>query len=51
MIPGMASIMISMPLFGRQQPERKNDGLSRETEFRFGVMRFTETAGREFRAV
>ena len=26
----------------RQKPERKNDGLSRETEFRFGTMRLTK---------
>ena len=26
----------------RQKPERQNDGLSREAEFRFGIMRFAK---------
>ena len=51
MISGMASSMISMPLFGDSSPNVKNDGLSREAEFRLGAMRFDETAGRESRAV
>ena len=51
MIPGMASITVSMPLLGDSSPNVRMTVLSGKTEFRFGVMRFDETESREFRAV
>ena len=42
MIPGMASITVSMPLFGREQAEGQNDGLSAEAEFGLGGVRLEE---------
>ena len=42
MIPGMASSMVSMPLFGDRRPNVRMIVFPAKPEFRFGVMRFDE---------